>query len=421
MTIGERIAALRRGRELSQEALGEALGVSRQAISNWEADASLPEIDKLVALSRMFGVTVGELLGVEEGRADAPQADPGELTEQQIRMVEAIAARYIEAIPKPAPPKTNRKRWALLAASVLLLIIGQFASVRGELRNLRNQTNGLQSNVSNISSNVGYQISSISDRVEEVLKSQNNLTADYDCTIGAADLAANTVSFDAYAVPKRWIEGMTAEFLVQCGGETRTFPGEPAPGNRFMAAFAVPLDDHITVSVRFDTEGVQETQLLEVFEGLSDQNVPQIDWDFSFFFWCSKAEEWKQAREYELRAQYWWMEEAPVDDYRLSDVQVWLAVNGEPVALETSGRIVQEGEEITAVSDGKQGTAELKSTLTVTVPALDLKVGDTIQPYLTMTDNYGRRLRADDQPLYVDQDGELQMGDGTIGTYRIEE
>lgn len=429
MTIGERIAALRRGRELSQEALGEALGVSRQAISKWEADASLPEIDKLVALSRMFGVTVGELLGVEDARAEEPsgtseQADPGELTERQIRMVEEIAARYIKAIPQPAPPKMNRKRWVLLAASVLLLIIGQFASVRGELRNLRNQTNSLQSNVSNISSNVGYQISSISDRVEEVLKSQNNLTADYGCTVGAADLAANTVSFDTYAVPKRWVEGMTAEFLMQCGEETRTFPGEPAPGNRFAAAVTVPLDDHITVSVRFDTDGVQETQLLEVFEGLAAQTVPQINWDFSFFFWCDKAEEFRNAREYELRAEYCWMDAAPVDDYRLSDVQAWLAVNGKPVALETTGRIVKEGEDITVVSGNtgsEEAVAERKSTLTVIVPALDLKVGDTVQPYLTMTDNYGRRLRADDQPLYVGEDGRLEMGDGSVATRLIEE
>lgn len=427
MTIGERIAALRRGRNLSQEALGEALGVSRQAISKWEADTSLPEVDKLVALSRMFGVTVGELLGVEEGRADAPQAEPDELTEQQIRMVEEIAARYIEAIPQPEPKKTNRKKQVLAGvagALVLALVVWQFGSMRSELQSLRNQTNSLQNNVSNISSNVGYQISSISDRVEEVLKSQNNLTADYGCTAGKPDLAADTVTFDAYAVPKRWVEGMTAEFLVQCGEETLTFPGEAAPGNRFAAAVTVPLDDHITVSVRFDTDGVQETQLLEVFEGLAAQTIPQINWDFSFFFWCDKAEEFKNAREYELRADYWWLDQAPADDYRLSDVQAWLAVNGEPVALGTTGRIVAEGEAIVAVSGdtgGGEAAAELKSTLTVTVPALDLKVGDTIQPYLTMTDNYGRRLRADDQPLYVGEDGRLEMGDGSVATRLIEE
>ena len=67
MTIGQRIAELRKEKRLSQEALGDLLGVSRQAISKWESDITLPEIEKLVAMSKLFGVTVGELLGVEPG------------------------------------------------------------------------------------------------------------------------------------------------------------------------------------------------------------------------------------------------------------------------------------------------------------------------------------------------------------------
>ena len=59
MTTGQRIAAKRKELELSQEGLGERLGVSRQSIYKWESDASLPEIDKLVALSRLFNVPVG--------------------------------------------------------------------------------------------------------------------------------------------------------------------------------------------------------------------------------------------------------------------------------------------------------------------------------------------------------------------------
>ena len=66
MTTGQRIAAKRKELELSQETLGETLGVSRQSIYKWESDTSLPDIDKLVALSRLFDVSVGWLLGVEE-------------------------------------------------------------------------------------------------------------------------------------------------------------------------------------------------------------------------------------------------------------------------------------------------------------------------------------------------------------------
>ena len=52
MTVGQRIAQKRKEKGLSQEALGERLGVSRQAIYKWESDAALPEIEKLVKLSR---------------------------------------------------------------------------------------------------------------------------------------------------------------------------------------------------------------------------------------------------------------------------------------------------------------------------------------------------------------------------------
>ena len=86
MTTGQRIAQKRKELGLSQEALGEKLGVSRQSIYKWESDAALPEIDKLIALSRLFGMSVGVLLGVEEETTQQPREDE-ELTE---KMTESI-------------------------------------------------------------------------------------------------------------------------------------------------------------------------------------------------------------------------------------------------------------------------------------------------------------------------------------------
>ena len=91
MTTGQRIAQKRKEAGLSQETLGAELGVSRQSIYKWESDTALPEIDKLVALSRRFGVTVGWLLGVEEAPETASAPDSGELTDAQLKMVEEIA------------------------------------------------------------------------------------------------------------------------------------------------------------------------------------------------------------------------------------------------------------------------------------------------------------------------------------------
>ena len=72
MTLGEQIQACRKKAGLSQEALAEKLGVSRQAVSRWELDSALPELDKVVAMARLFGVTTDQLLGMEPPVQTAP-------------------------------------------------------------------------------------------------------------------------------------------------------------------------------------------------------------------------------------------------------------------------------------------------------------------------------------------------------------
>ncbi len=62
MTIGEKIARLRTDMNVSQEELAEKLSVSRQSVSKWEMDISLPQIDKIIAISEIFSVSADELL-----------------------------------------------------------------------------------------------------------------------------------------------------------------------------------------------------------------------------------------------------------------------------------------------------------------------------------------------------------------------
>lgn len=66
MTIADRISELRRSRAMSQEELAELAGVSRQAVSKWESEQSIPDMYNVVTLSEIFGVTTDYLLrGVE--------------------------------------------------------------------------------------------------------------------------------------------------------------------------------------------------------------------------------------------------------------------------------------------------------------------------------------------------------------------
>ena len=96
-TLGQRIAERRKMLSLSQEAFGEKMGVSRQAAFKWESDASIPEVDKLINMSRLFGVSVGWLLGEEEPGQPTDE-DPEVLTEQ-------ILLTFQPPQPEPEPAK----------------------------------------------------------------------------------------------------------------------------------------------------------------------------------------------------------------------------------------------------------------------------------------------------------------------------
>ena len=132
-TLGRRIQEARKAAGLSQESLGERLGVSRQAVSKWEADAAVPELENLIAMSRIFGVTIGALLGVEPEAAedrsekDAPEAPgegvegtapAGELTDRELAAVEAIAKKYLDAAQVVQNPRWSRKKKIAVSAGI---------------------------------------------------------------------------------------------------------------------------------------------------------------------------------------------------------------------------------------------------------------------------------------------------------------
>ena len=61
--LGTNLADMRKRKGLSQEALAEKLGVSRQAVSKWERGESSPDTDTLIELSRLYGVSLDVLVG----------------------------------------------------------------------------------------------------------------------------------------------------------------------------------------------------------------------------------------------------------------------------------------------------------------------------------------------------------------------
>ena len=274
MTIGQRIAAKRRELGLSQEALGAELGVSRQSIYKWESDASLPEIDKLIALSRRFGVPVGWLLGVEE-ETPAPET----LTERQLQQVEELTAQYLAA----QPPQRKPSRALLAAGGALGLALVILAAVFCQrVLRLESQQTQLRSE---IAQTTAEQMEDLRDQVQDILRQQRDLLAEGSSLLSDFGAAVEDVTFrtegsaitvSAWAVPKTWREGMTAEFLLTSNGETTAVPGALGEGNRFSApAVTAALTDDISFSVVFTLpDGSRETETLERWTGLLSASQP---------------------------------------------------------------------------------------------------------------------------------------------------
>ena len=286
MTTGQKIAARRKELELSQEALGDKLGVSRQTVYKWENDISLPDIDKLVALSRLFQVPVGWLLGVEE----EPEPQSVDFSPEQLKLLEEILGRYQRAEPEEltegqrkqveelvGQPTKKRRWWPWAAAGLAALMIAVGGvTLFQRLDQMDRRYYELANSVGNVTSSVNRQIGSITDRVEEVLKAQNDLTADYGTQLRSADLAANTVAFSLRVVPKTYTPGMSVVFLADNGEETLEFPAQEEESGAFTGEATCPLTDVIALSAVFIAGDTRQTQLLDQYEGLYQNSFPSV-------------------------------------------------------------------------------------------------------------------------------------------------
>lgn len=71
MDFGDRLKQIRMNQGLSQEQLAEKIGVSRQAITKWETNRGLPDVENMVILAEIFKITLDELILQEKQTQEA--------------------------------------------------------------------------------------------------------------------------------------------------------------------------------------------------------------------------------------------------------------------------------------------------------------------------------------------------------------
>lgn len=224
MTTGEKIAALRRDHKLSQEALGEKLGLSRQAVSKWEADQAVPTMDNLMELSRLFGVPVDTLL-----RPDAPfPAPPAEENS-----TDAPAA---SETPHKGVSPSREKILAIGGAALLCVSLALNAVCLYQIAQLKGEVQALRVQAGNV--NTVFYPGTGAD-TGDFAESSEHMTLDPENT------EQLIVTFSA--VPRVASDGETAKFLLRGGEQSWECEAEGDAGGGYRGSLTIPMVDEYSV------------------------------------------------------------------------------------------------------------------------------------------------------------------------------
>ena len=127
MILADKIMALRKKAGWSQEELAARLNISRQSVSKWEGAQSVPDMDKVVQMSRLFGVTTDFLLKDEMEIEEHTQSEP--VDEPPLRRVTMEEASAYLALRREAAPKIALATFLCIISPVALLMLAAMSEM----------------------------------------------------------------------------------------------------------------------------------------------------------------------------------------------------------------------------------------------------------------------------------------------------
>lgn len=134
MNAADRIQTLRKAKGMSQEGLADKIGVSRQTVSKWESEQSLPDLEKIILLSEYFEVTTDYLLKGIEPKPDVPKKQ----TDARIFAAAGTAFNFIGLVAAITIWIEEQTTTAvavgliIMAMGCMITVIGQFVGTHGK-------------------------------------------------------------------------------------------------------------------------------------------------------------------------------------------------------------------------------------------------------------------------------------------------
>ena len=127
MILADKIIELRKKNGLSQEELAEKLGVSRQAVSKWEGAQSVPDIQRILEMSRLFGVSTDYLLKDDMDFGSEAITESAAESDSPLRRVDMETASAFLAFRRNWAPRIALAVFLLIISPVALIMLGAFS------------------------------------------------------------------------------------------------------------------------------------------------------------------------------------------------------------------------------------------------------------------------------------------------------
>ena len=282
MELYEKLYELRRASGMSQEELAEKLGVSRQAVSKWESGTTQPELSKLIELSKLYSVSVDELLSLEHAKEqqDSTPTAPAAEGASQDTAEDASAAK-----PDFRTFCAQHKKIIGGAAVALAALIAVGVHYNNRINTLSTQVNDLRSQLYNVQNSLSNQIAGISNNVSDILERESSLISQYSCEVKSVNLKKQECTLAFSLLPKTIGENTAVSLLVTDRSSssytsdsppTRTADLKQDSFGYLHGEVTVPLSDELSVSVNFKTHGETQSEELDTIYNLKTQNSPVL-------------------------------------------------------------------------------------------------------------------------------------------------
>lgn len=264
MTLGQNIQTARKAKGISQEALAEKIGVSRQALGKWEKDTALPGVDNLQALAQELGVSVDALLG-----SAAPDTAAPAVTLNALR--DLLDARDAEAC------RRRRGAWlAAAAAAAVLLAVGGGMAAR-----LQTRLDGLAGQYGYLSSELSRTNSDLSARMQELqnaVRQGESTVLNWDWHPLASLQDDGTMPVEVFVKPRTEQQGAAVTLCVTTGSDTRLYAMQRGQDGVYTARELVfALGQDYALSVQWtNPDGTTVNENLDTVHFTRDKVEPEI-------------------------------------------------------------------------------------------------------------------------------------------------